>query len=419
MKRLNWVLALGVVFQGLTGNVFATESSVQTERSWLVHPDGARLYYKFPNDEVLWLPAGVVQDRLPDVSPMKNPLFDWGSNSSGWSELDLAKSKETAMELNINPKLAKKYLWPLISRAQVGISDQGDLYNFKKDLDFLMIETKQSLQSLDHGVEVLTLIIDLGEGGRQNRSNNCPDGYLPVPGNGDYATPAAGRDFCVMKYDASMDRTGPAPRALSAMAAAEVNITRAQAAAACQANNSATGSGFHLITNAEWQTMARNIEATDANWSGGHVGQGRLSRGNSNSTAKAAPSTDDQPYSGTGFNNDGIHKRTHVLSNGEVVWDMAGSVWKWVADDLRTGQYGWQEYTNNDNLRDAEKQFFGPAGAYNSTQNVGKIYMWDTGAVLRGGFWSADTDAGVFAAGLNPSAGYSSTAVGFRCAYTP
>ena len=32
-------------------------------------------------------------------------------------------------------------------------------------------------------------------------------------------------------------------------------------------------------------------------------------------------------------------KRTHHLSNGEVIWDVAGNVWEWVIDD-NVNDYG-------------------------------------------------------------------------------
>lgn len=44
------------------------------------------------------------------------------------------------------------------------------------------------------------------------------------------------------------------------------------------------GSGYHLITNDEWMTIARSIEATASNWSTRKVGQGNLWNGVSNNT---------------------------------------------------------------------------------------------------------------------------------------
>lgn len=46
-----------------------------------------------------------------------------------------------------------------------------------------------------------------------------------------------------------------------------VDITQAAAIDACKS----MGEGYHLITNNEWMTIARNIEATSQNWSSGTV----------------------------------------------------------------------------------------------------------------------------------------------------
>ncbi len=37
----------------------------------------------------------------------------------------------------------------------------------------------------------------------------------------------------------------------------------------------------------------------------------------------------------------------HILSNEEVIWDMAGNVWHWVLGDLGTGKHAWQEFSSD------------------------------------------------------------------------
>jgi hypothetical protein len=49
-----------------------------------------------------------------------------------------------------------------------------------------------------------------------------------------------------------------------------------------------------------------------------------------------------------GFQNDGVHKRTYQLSNGEEIWDMEGNVLRWVADTLTSNGNGGQEYEERD-----------------------------------------------------------------------
>lgn len=48
------------------------------------------------------------------------------------------------------------------------------------------------------------------------------------------------------------------------------DINQGDAIAACNA----IGPGYHLITNNEWMTLARNIESVAHNWSSGVVGDG-------------------------------------------------------------------------------------------------------------------------------------------------
>ncbi len=234
----------------------------------------------------------------------------------------------------------------------------------------------------------------------------CPGGYIFVPGNQSYSI----QSFCVMKYAAS---DAGARKAISRQGLLPfVNINRSSAEAACRA----IGAGYHLMTNSEWMTIARDIEANPKNWNNGSgpVGEGTLSRGNSNSHNAAATGPDNQPNIGI-QQSDWLHRRTHVLSNGEVIWDMAGNVWQWVSDNLKTTKGSWEEYSGFP-AGNSLKSTYGPNGNFNSKQGTGKVYMDDGGAVVRGGDWSRDSLAGVFAASLDSSASNWFTGLGFRCA---
>ena len=125
--------------------------------------------------------------------------------------------------------------------------------------------------------------------------SNCPANYIPVPKNTIVGTTA---DFCVSKYEmkCNSDTTGAACTGSPVSAAANqpwVNITQGNAKTAC----AGLGTQYHLITNAEWMTIARSIEATASNWSSGAVSSGAINRGHSDSTPAAtlAASTDDNP----------------------------------------------------------------------------------------------------------------------------
>ena len=167
--------------------------------------------------------------------------------------------------------------------------------------------------------------------------------------------------------------------------------------------------------------IARDIESVSSNWSGTV-----LNRGNSNSSA-AMNGTN--PLSG-------INKRTHTLSNGQVIWDFAGNVWEWVDDTITQGeQYinfnqnktDWYEFNETDLFKVAQKLPYtevGPKETYTTPSNngLGKIYINTSNgssanrAFLRGGSWRDGAGAGVFALALDSSPTSADTHIGFRCA---
>src|SRR5690606_16004219 len=100
--------------------------------------------------------------------------------------------------------------------------------------------------------------------------------------------------------------------------------------------------GCHLITEAEWMTIAANVLSVPSNWNGGTVGSSYFFIGhsdNSPSSALIASNFDSDGYEGTGnYAGDttvlaGVYgnsqRRTLVLNNGEVIWDLAGNVYEW------------------------------------------------------------------------------------------
>ncbi|MBV2168164.1 MAG: hypothetical protein KUL82_05595, partial [Bdellovibrio sp.] len=149
----------------------------------------------------------------------------------------------------------------------------------------------------------------------------CPPNYIRVP----QLTGYAAQDFCVAKYE--MKNVGGV--ATSAAAGLPwVDISRGDTAATAGGAWKVCkdlGAQYDLISNAQWQAIARNIEAVPSNWSGGAVGLGGFSRGhtdNSPSSALAADSNDDNGCVGTGESCTGtvwnLQRRTHRLNNGEV-----------------------------------------------------------------------------------------------------
>jgi prepilin-type N-terminal cleavage/methylation domain-containing protein len=251
----------------------------------------------------------------------------------------------------------------------------------------------------------------------------CPTGYIVVPGNSTYGT----NDFCVMKYEAK-NVGGVATSQAASTPWVYITQTSAitTAAAAC--------TGCHLITEGEWLTIAQNVLNVPGNWSGNAVGSGYIYSGHgdnvpANSLAAAA---DSDPYNGTGQSSPSNQRRTLALSNGEVIWDLAGNVWEWTSGTVQspavqpgiTGNGGaWREWTAVTNpgtiSPNPSASATGIAGAssWNSGNGIGAIWSSADEAGLRGfirgGFWGFG-GAGVLTLNLScaPSDTYES--IGFR-----
>ena len=194
------------------------------------------------------------------------------------------------------------------------------------------------------------------EGGGGAPASDCNPGYVLVPG--DAALGSRSSDFCLSKYEmkAVLDAdSSPVDGKALGVAAASTHTPQSRAQdlpwgamnlATSISECASLGSEYHLVTNAEWMTVARNIESVPSNWSGGAIGNGHLNTGHSDGWANAgqdflAASTDDNdacfgtnnPNCLNPLDNDYWQKRTHTLSNGEIIWDLAGNMNSWVDID--------------------------------------------------------------------------------------
>lgn len=219
------------------------------------------------------------------------------------------------------------------------------------------------------GTALQSLQISYVNGAGLGSPSSCPTGFISVPGNTEFNQPG----FCVAKYEMSYN-DADAPDSGTSAGTKDgtdvaldwntmnynsakipvsmpnkypiVNINQLHAITACQS----MGAGYHLVTNNEWMTVARNIEQQGDNWSTGIVGSGGLYRGitgEANSTTSlgcdtpssagagsrayvAKPLSTDTTKFGASKTNDCDSKRQLKLSNNQIVWDIAGNVWSHV-----------------------------------------------------------------------------------------
>jgi formylglycine-generating enzyme required for sulfatase activity len=231
-----------------------------------------------------------------------------------------------------------------------------------------------------------------------------------------------------MKYEA---KTGSNVVAATTAAAGNpvASINRDDARTSCRL----IGPGYDLISNAQWQTIARNIARTASNWSTGTVASGELNRGHSDNdpaNSLAADASDVNACLGTNQTcSDTVwdsQRRTHTLSNGEVIWDFAGNVWEWVTDN-NSAVAGADAYVSTLPTNDKRQVRYGPdpstlCATPNASPYCGMGYAWanySAGATRRGGSWGDGVNSGVFPSALaNPATG-TNPSFGFRCVFVP
>lgn len=257
----------------------------------------------------------------------------------------------------------------------------------------------------------------------------CPENFVEIPAKSPYTE----NSFCVAKYEMKIAGNADGNQTYSSAFVPEsratgtpwVNVTRAQAMDECQS----LGNGYDLITNAEWQTVARNVESVGWNWSGGVVGAtGGLNRGLGMSAGVAAAS-DQEPCVNTGQVCDldtwNDSRRVHQLTTGNLIWDLGSNVAEWVKD---------QNFLTSDaivnGLSGDEQTLLGPAGDYSSLNSepyggLGEVHggSGSNGALVRGGAWGAGVlvtyNAGVFTSMTTQGEADTTDDVGFRCVYHP
>jgi prepilin-type N-terminal cleavage/methylation domain-containing protein len=260
-------------------------------------------------------------------------------------------------------------------------------------------------------------------------NTTCPQNFIVVPGSTTYNT----NDFCVMKYEAKQVGTSTTP---VSQISGTPWVSISQTSAIANSANVVGCSGCHLITEAEWMTIVQNVLSEHSNWSTNVVGSGYIYSGHNDNvpTNSLASAADSDPYSGTG-NVSGNQKRTLTLTNGEVIWDLAGNVWEWTSGTVQsptvqpgiTGTGGnWREWNVVSNpgtiVPNPSAANTGITGANNWTtaNGIGLVYSntEQTGLLgfFRGGYWgnAANNNAGVLGLYIIFGPGGTGDFLGFR-----
>ena len=230
-----------------------------------------------------------------------------------------------------------------------------------------------------------------------------------------FVLPFVESNFCVAKYEMKLHRLPDGGGVPESRATDDpwTNLTTEEALLACRK----MGDGYALITNEQWQLVAKAIESNEDNWQDGVIPKGR---------------------------------RVFILFGEEVIWDFGGSVREWVnvvpvvdpellaeitppLDILELPEeeselfYGFEEFTNP-----SLKEVFGAGlehpsaepylyGTFNYSEELlspeegGGHYP--LGTLARGGASGFDErEIGLFAVTLVPLEERNEN-TGFRCVY--
>ncbi|MDD4409456.1 MAG: type II secretion system protein [Candidatus Pacebacteria bacterium] len=274
----------------------------------------------------------------------------------------------------------------------------------------------------------------------------CPTGWIEMPGTSN----------CVMKYEAKIQGNDDGNQTYDSSFVAEsrasgtpwVNINQQQA------NDECSAIGAHLMTNAEWVAIARNIESN----SSPNTVSGAFYLGNTDAVQPVleASTNDNDGYYGTGDSASSnpfrfslvesahaiaatcadsrdpvMQKRTFTLTNGAVIWDFSGNVSEWNSDtieqaDKPEGPSQWgMDFTAITNWKSLNSANFLPTNTSLSTypNRIGGLYNgMDTtetiGYIRSGSIYGCESDAGIYYLRFDiPSTqnGILGSDLGFRC----
>lgn len=251
----------------------------------------------------------------------------------------------------------------------------------------------------------------------------CPVGYIEFDGSLSRV--------CVAKYEM---KKGPNGQAVSQPQGQPwTNISQKDAIALCQKS----GDRYDLISNELWTLIARDISSVPENWSSGAEYVGRLNVGHANKTPNnslAASTTDKDACFGlpvkcsnTEWN---YYRRTHILPNNVVIWDLAGNAAEWVKDAAPRFEPNLHVAFSLSKFNNPPMSRFGPSTNCDNPELANMFCGYGflkigakpkKVAIVRGAHWEQASPevVGVFSTAVTMYFSDTDPHVGFRCIYKP
>jgi hypothetical protein len=252
----------------------------------------------------------------------------------------------------------------------------------------------------------------------------CPQNYVKIPANAQLGTQA----FCLMKYEARKNNSLIAAESNETLPLYR-NLTMASAKIACEELNTATNSftqvgSYSLMTNAQWMSMARNLESVSTNQVM-YKGTQCYKRGN----------TGMDLY--TGYNSRcgyglGQHEvsgantlKFHTTSMGETIYDVSGNLFEFVRWSKNSDEApacpssdGWIPVNKIGSYcpQLTENDYMPMNQALNYTNGIGEAFLGGGVIAFRSGYWGSYSEAGIYLLNFC-SEETANSSIGFRCAY--
>ncbi len=304
-------------------------------------------------------------------------------------------------------------------------------------------------------------------GGGSSFTSNCPTNFVRMPAA---MESTLGYPLCVSMFEMKVSQNDGTP-VLNGRGGAPLpvvnympvsrpegtpwtRITLADAISEC----ASLGARYRLMKNSEWDFIANDIASNGANWSGSMINRGHSddaidANAIANGWAFDSPGTLSvpdlmDPYLGTGntvaqaFGAGGEQKRTHELTNSEILWDFGGNARELVdIDGLggslsytgpgATGYYDLSSATvttwiptliSSNGVTFSAPSFTPSNGTWTDAANfIGKFYIPSGNQTLRvvsrGGNYSASNGPGIFAGDSDASSVGTGSTGGFRCVF--